>query len=809
MNSPISPQPVEDTQDATWQALHSLPRGLALGPSLSQEEGLGLWCVGKPLPSGSFLPPYSPGCEDGLSVSEELSPETGLRWLRFVRRSAQQMNVKLCWLGGCLRLQVIVPIQQGSEVLFPLEKHTTLEDTGEMLQKRAAPSVQDSLCNSTSKLHLQLVAEATNDELLHHAKEILGDKESPYISWQPEVSVGTPQLKGPFSAGTPELETAVSAVTAEQEEDVSPLTPKPEGAKLSISAGLSENVLPKAPTEQTSSTQIAGTTSQATDSADDANKDTVYEEIATENSPNTSPLIGIQQLQVKCQDSSVAANGHSGGSPINNIAQIPGHRERTDHLPGGKSNPGGDGTIIVDTKTLIDHESRNNRREAARRRHSVTPRKKADNQAKVSTLGISEPNNNKPVKKKNKNKSTKLKGPSERRFSCPDCNKSFFQLGHLKKHSFIHSGLKPFLCTECGKTYCSDQSFKAHLLGHQGLRPFKCSLCDKAYGTHRDLKEHSVLHTGLRPYACEDCGKSFARRPTLRIHRKNYCTPGTGKVRPPLHCRVCNKQLANSCSLRNHMLVHTDEKPYACSHCGRAFRHKGNLNSHQRLHTGERPYKCQYCGDAFPQHPDLKRHLIMHTGEMHLCTVCGKSLKDPHTLRAHERLHTGERPFLCQYCGKSYPVATKLRRHLKSHLEMRPFQCHVCGIGYTMQHSLKRHLRSHRHRRQDPADNGFAAESVIDPGPEHTLVLVELMDTSEGAENSERIVIANFTGNSELCEFQSPQTLLLPSNSETLSVPAGHEHENGIILHKEHGPRLLLVPQALGFSTVAEVIEVE
>ncbi|KAM4017946.1 zinc finger protein 408 isoform 2-T2 [Anomaloglossus baeobatrachus] len=399
-------------------------------------------------------------------------------------------------------------------------------------------------------------------------------------------------------------------------------------------------------------------------------------------------------------------------------------------------------------------------------------------------------------KKGPETKETKPKDPSGRKFQCKDCSKSFFQLGHLKRHSFIHSGLKPFLCPECGKDYCSEESFKAHLLGHRGLRPFKCPQCDKAYGTQRDLKEHSVLHTGQRPYCCEDCGKSFARRPTLRIHRKKYCTPRATEAKTLLQCGVCGKQLANVCSLRNHMLIHTGEKPFTCSECGGTFRHRGSLRIHQRLHTGEKPYKCQYCGDAFPQQPELKRHLITHTGEMHLCTICGKALKDPHTLRVHERLHTGDRPFLCKYCGKSYPQATKLRRHLKSHLEEKPYRCHVCGMGYSFQQSLNRHLHSHRDEGQKSVVVDAQEVAMEDAEPGHTLVLVHV------DEGSEKILVAGCTDGSELGKSHST---LLPLVSETLAVHSGGDTEDGI-LQKEHSPSVLLVSQTLEFSTVAEVV---
>ncbi|XP_030056725.1 zinc finger protein 408 isoform X2 [Microcaecilia unicolor] len=411
---------------------------------------------------------------------------------------------------------------------------------------------------------------------------------------------------------------------------------------------------------------------------------------------------------------------------------------------------------------------------------------------------------------------------SKRKYYCQDCGKAFSQLCHLKKHRFIHSGHKPFLCTECGKSYTSEESFKAHILFHRGLRPYKCRQCDKAYGTKRDLKEHEILHTGQRPFQCDECGKAFARRPSLRIHKKIHQV----KVQPPesnkiYKCAICERELANPSSLRNHMRLHTGEKPYICPYCGKDFRQKSNLRGHLRLHTGEKPYKCQFCGDAFPQMPELRRHLISHTGEAHLCTICGKELKDPHTLRAHERLHTGERPFKCEQCGKAYPLATKLRRHQKSHLQEKSYKCEQCGLSYPLMQSLTRHQLVHKNREAGEVTEAVSALSCNDTEihglpkkvlsrkqrdsgrdtlvpEEPTLVLVRNCAADEADEIS---------GNIQGTGTDSPVQL---NDDNIIEITLSENTDKYIIVHSEDSPsQMVIIQDGASFSTVAEVVEVE
>jgi hypothetical protein len=47
-----------------------------------------------------------------------------------------------------------------------------------------------------------------------------------------------------------------------------------------------------------------------------------------------------------------------------------------------------------------------------------------------------------------------------------------------------------------------------------------CSTCGKAFACVSKLKRHSVVHTKLRPFPCSFCGKRYSQKPPLMTHLK-------------------------------------------------------------------------------------------------------------------------------------------------------------------------------------------------------------------------------------------------------------------------------------------------
>lgn len=51
-----------------------------------------------------------------------------------------------------------------------------------------------------------------------------------------------------------------------------------------------------------------------------------------------------------------------------------------------------------------------------------------------------------------------------------------------------------------------------------------------------------------------------------------------------------------------------EQRPFECVYCDKRFKSKNNLRQHVRIHTGERPYVCNICAESFIQMSSLQHH---------------------------------------------------------------------------------------------------------------------------------------------------------------------------------------------------------
>ncbi|KAL7723095.1 hypothetical protein ACLKA6_019430 [Drosophila palustris] len=101
--------------------------------------------------------------------------------------------------------------------------------------------------------------------------------------------------------------------------------------------------------------------------------------------------------------------------------------------------------------------------------------------------------------------------------------------------------------------------------------------------------------------------------------------PKKNPKKKPVVCDCCGKRVSGSSELKEHMLVHTEERPFVCPVCNASFKtknvsiytanpmecpikHSTGLKVHLLSHTGLRPYACKYCNKAFASGANCRDH---------------------------------------------------------------------------------------------------------------------------------------------------------------------------------------------------------
>ncbi|XP_053709305.1 oocyte zinc finger protein XlCOF6.1-like isoform X1 [Synchiropus splendidus] len=247
---------------------------------------------------------------------------------------------------------------------------------------------------------------------------------------------------------------------------------------------------------------------------------------------------------------------------------------------------------------------------------------------------------------------------------------------------------KSLICSECGKKCLSKVGLTLHLKSCCG--PLSCSLCGNRFETRQILRNHMRIHSGEKPFICSHCGKCFTQNSSLKTHKRIH----TGEK--PFLCSQCGKCFSQKGTLETHMRIHTGEKPFVCSECGKCFAQKHDVSKHMTIHTGEKLFICSECGNSFTRKQTLIEHMKIHAGEKpYICFQCGKCFSYKCTLKNHIRIHNGDKPFKCSLCGSCFVCKQNLVHHMRIHTGERPYSCSLCGQCFAQKSGLNRHTRIH------------------------------------------------------------------------------------------------------------------
>ncbi|XP_072825980.1 zinc finger protein 408 isoform X1 [Vicugna pacos] len=597
-------QGLKDLPPGTTRAilsLKSLPRGLALGPSLAVERCFGIWCVGESLQPGLLWGPleeeYASGQKgDGVKTKQEEDVSLGLwgdvcaceqssGWTSLVQRAKLEGegNVAPVWISERLHLQVYRVVPPGFELLlWPRPPSEGPSLTQPRLEEEAAMAVTEVECSVQQEVAFpgEDATESRTDPGHQSPLSIQADSMvSPELKPQNQDQVSKErQPLGPSS----------------QDGSVDEEDPPQTQMRLEVQSS-------SAPQQGPESSE-ACSSSSATDPQLHACLVKKLHSSSDQRPPRVKTSGPGTQQTGEQQHSGLPARLRSPPGPAGSSSK-----------QGRRYRCGECGKAFLQLCHLKKHAFVH----TGHKPFLCTECGKSyssEESFKAHTLGHR----------------------GVRPFPCPQCDKAYGTRRDLKEHQVVHSGARPFACDQCGKAFARRPSLRLHRKTHQvpaAPAPCPCPVCGRPLANQGSLRNHMRLHTGEKPFLCPHCGRAFRQRGNLRGHLRLH----TGER--PYRCPHCADAFPQLPELRRHLISHTGEA-HLCPVCGKALRDPHTLRAHERLHSGERPFPCPQCGRAYTLATKLRRHLKSHLADKpYRCPTCGMGYTLPQSLKRHQLSH--------------------------------------------------------------------------------------------------------------------------------------------------------------------------
>ncbi|KAI8426413.1 hypothetical protein MSG28_005256 [Choristoneura fumiferana] len=232
-----------------------------------------------------------------------------------------------------------------------------------------------------------------------------------------------------------------------------------------------------------------------------------------------------------------------------------------------------------------------------------------------------------------------------------------------------------------------------------GLSRFDCDYCRKSFNTKSSLRRHINMHLNVKPFECRYCHMKFGQCCNWRSHMKN--------VHPKLKrekyiCRKCRKPFLLKENLTLHLAAHIKkENSHKCVFCNKLFSTHLLLSQHEKQHMNLGRYKCSICTKSYDSHSRFSLHVKSHLEVKDLsCQYCGKQFLRPSSIKRHIQICHGGIRVQCPVCKKK--LKGHLTEHMRTHENERPHECQECGQRFTQSTQLNVHKRSHTGARPYP-----------------------------------------------------------------------------------------------------------
>ncbi|XP_066254819.1 zinc finger protein 431-like [Euwallacea similis] len=258
-----------------------------------------------------------------------------------------------------------------------------------------------------------------------------------------------------------------------------------------------------------------------------------------------------------------------------------------------------------------------------------------------------------------------------------------------QKRQIVENETTVYRCQQCSEIFQKFSDYKFHRTQHS-IEKRTCKICHHLCQGVTKLKEHVNMHTGQKPFKCDKCSKGFMSAHTLKSHME--CHSSEFKF----ECYKCGKTFKTKRCLRGHMDTHAEKvKDITCKVCGEQFLIVSKYRQHHLKHSGEPPLpepKCHLCNKVFKYDTHLRAHIKIHSELKFPCQYCNKIFPNMTKLRKHvNRSHVVNE---CEFCKKVFYDKAEFTKHKRAeHLEEKPTKCEFCKKEFEKPRNLQEHIR--------------------------------------------------------------------------------------------------------------------
>lgn len=285
-------------------------------------------------------------------------------------------------------------------------------------------------------------------------------------------------------------------------------------------------------------------------------------------------------------------------------------------------------------------------------------------------------------------------------FLCTQCSKTFMRRSDLRKHTFVHAGIRLYSCDICKKSFTRNTNLTKHKRTHfpnaEKVKNWKCQLCPRAFFSNSDLLLHMEIHLDQKSLICKHCNQAFPRRDQLELHQKTHFEKNTVlqiemEVPHPQTAPVHPQPIVfyNQPQEQPTMNFYTENTPYKAPLNGAHLDYQQNQTYTALQPKKEYPIMNQLLAG-------LNMNAMMQPTKNFICCICTHAFSKKKELDRHVMtVHTTVKQFKCGQCSKSFNRKDKLLRHEKIHSAPPVYNCSLCTAVFLRKQMLDQHSKSH------------------------------------------------------------------------------------------------------------------